>query len=212
METTGNTMAWALYNISMRPEILAGVEAELDSLGLLKTKARPNNRDIDYDDLNKLVYLNACIKESQRFHPTAPMLFRQAMQDVKIGRYLIPKGTLLLLHLMAMYQSDDNFDNASEFLPERWYADDADIARHCGEKPEPGSQVRRFVPFGDGCRKCIGGELGRVSLIATLARLFSNFRFRLADQMGGPDGVMATEAWAATLHARNGLYMHAIPR
>lgn len=62
METTGNTMAWALYNISMRPEIMAGVEAELDSLGLLKTKDRPQNRDVEYDDLNKLVYLNACIK------------------------------------------------------------------------------------------------------------------------------------------------------
>lgn len=55
-------MAWALYNISMRPEILAGVEAELDSLGLLKTKDRFDNRDVEYDDLNKLVYLNACIK------------------------------------------------------------------------------------------------------------------------------------------------------
>ncbi len=69
-------------------------------------------------------------------------------------------------------------------LQERWYAADADIARHCGEKPEAGSQVRRFVPFGDGSRKCIGGELGRVSVIATLARFFSNFRFRLADQVG----------------------------
>jgi cytochrome P450 len=66
METTGNTMAWALYNISIRPTILAGVEAELDSLGLLKTHQRPVSRNVEYDDLNKLVYLNACIKVSKR--------------------------------------------------------------------------------------------------------------------------------------------------
>lgn len=65
METTGNTMAWALYNISMRPQILAGVEAELDSLGLLRTPERPVCRPVEYDDLNKLVYLNACIKVSK---------------------------------------------------------------------------------------------------------------------------------------------------
>lgn len=45
------------------------------------------------------------------------MLFREAREDVKIGPYLIPKGTMLLLHLMAMYQSENVFDYAKEFMP-----------------------------------------------------------------------------------------------
>lgn len=34
----------------------------------------------------------------------------------------------------------------------------------------------------------------------------------LVVQMGGIEGVEATESWAATLHARHGLFMHAVPR
>lgn len=70
-----------------------------------------------------------------------------------------------------------------EWLQERWFSPDADMARRPGEKPQPGSQVRRFLPFGDGSRKCIGGELGRVSLTATLARVFGNYRFSLAEKV-----------------------------
>jgi cytochrome P450 len=69
---------------------------------------------------------------------------------------------------------------------ERWFSPDADIARRPGEEPQQGCQVRRFLPFGDGSRKCIGGELGRVSLTATLARIIGNFRFSLADQVSYP--------------------------
>lgn len=59
------------------------------------------------------------VQESQRFHPTAPMLFREAREDVKIGPYLIPKGTMMVLHLMAMYQSENVFDSPKEFMPVR---------------------------------------------------------------------------------------------
>ncbi len=45
------------------------------------------------------------------------------------------------------------------------------------------AQARRFLPFGDGPRKCIGGELARVSYMTTLARMFANFTFRLADEV-----------------------------
>lgn len=72
------------------------------------------------------------------------------------------------------------------WLQERWFHPDADIARRPGEQPQPGCQVRRFLPFGDGSRKCIGGELGRVSLTATLARVIGNFRFSLADKVRSP--------------------------
>jgi hypothetical protein len=34
----------------------------------------------------------------------------------------------------------------------------------------------------------------------------------LVMQMGGIEGVQANESWAATLHARHGLFMHAVPR
>lgn len=36
------------------------------------------------------------VQESMRVRPVVPMLFRQAMQDVRLGEFLIPAGTILV--------------------------------------------------------------------------------------------------------------------
>ena len=41
---------------------------------------------------------------------------------------------------------------------------------------------RRYLPFGDGMRGCIGQSLAKLNYTATLALLLSNFTFRLADK------------------------------
>lgn len=41
---------------------MAKVEAELDTLGLLKTPANPTPRQFTYADIGKLRYLDCCIK------------------------------------------------------------------------------------------------------------------------------------------------------
>lgn len=61
-------MAWCLFAIATRPEVEARIVKELDSLGLLASPQNPNPRDLTLDDLPKLVYLNAVIKESMRYH------------------------------------------------------------------------------------------------------------------------------------------------
>ena len=48
--------------MSQNPHIEAKVVEELDRLGLLATKERPQPREIKYEDLSKLTYLNLVIK------------------------------------------------------------------------------------------------------------------------------------------------------
>ncbi len=63
-ETTGHTLAWALYLLSQHPEVEAKVAAELAQHDLLATPASPNPRSVQWDDVGKLMYLNAVIKAS----------------------------------------------------------------------------------------------------------------------------------------------------
>lgn len=42
---------------------------------------------------------------------------------------------------------------------------------------------KRYFPFAEGPRNCVGQSLAKVSLVATAAVLLSNFSFRLADQV-----------------------------
>lgn len=42
--------------------------------------------------------------------------------------------------------------------------------------------MKRFLPFGDGPRKCVGYALAKLNYTTAVAVLLSNFTFRLADQ------------------------------
>jgi cytochrome P450 len=68
------------------------------------------------------------------------------------------------------------------------------------------------MPFLEGNRQCVGMALARVNYTATLATLLSRFSFRLADDMGGPEGVRKSEAYYITVQPKDGLRMHCIPR
>jgi fatty acid synthase len=45
---------------------------------------------------------------------------------------------------------------------------------------------RRYLPFGDGVRSCIGLSLAKMNYTATVALLLSHFTFRLADRVSPP--------------------------
>ncbi len=42
---------------------------------------------------------------------------------------------------------------------------------------------KRYFPFAEGPRNCVGQNLAKVSLTATVATLMQHFSFRLADEV-----------------------------
>ncbi len=58
--------------------------------------------------------------------------------------------------------------------------DDAEYAP--GAKLD-GKGVKRFIPFGDGARNCVGQTLARLNLTTALAQLYGSFTFRLASEV-----------------------------
>jgi len=45
------------------------------------------------EDLNKLVYISMCIKESLRCYPPVPFVARKLKEDYEFGDYKLQKGT-----------------------------------------------------------------------------------------------------------------------
>ena len=43
-------------------------------------------------------------------------------------------------------------------------------------------RARRYMPFAEGARNCVGQSLAKMSLAATIASLLQTFTFRLAEQ------------------------------
>lgn len=52
-----------------------------------------DKEELDFEDLNKLVYLEQCIKECLRMHPPAQLSSRRSPNvDFTVEGLLIPKG------------------------------------------------------------------------------------------------------------------------
>ncbi|KAK3303882.1 putative cytochrome P450 [Chaetomium strumarium] len=128
--------------------------------------ARKAQEDIDrvvgpermptFDDLPKLPYIDAVVKEVLRWRPVIPGGIPHAVtRDDEYAGYRIPKGTVLIPNLWAMAMDSQLFEHPSEFIPERWI-----------ENPD-----LPLFPFGFGRRVCPGQHVGKNSLLINTARM-----------------------------------------
>ncbi|MGH9980021.1 MAG: cytochrome P450, partial [Nitrososphaeraceae archaeon] len=84
-ETTANALTWTFYLLSTHPAIDARLQKEIYPIF-------SNKIDISFDDdiQQQLEYTTKVLTESMRLYPPAWALGRQAINDCKIGKYIIP--------------------------------------------------------------------------------------------------------------------------
>ena len=76
--------------MSLYPEVQRKAQAELDAI------VGPN-RLPNFDDRNSLVYVNAIVKESLRWHNVIPLSIpHRTIEDDEFGGYFVPGGTVLI--------------------------------------------------------------------------------------------------------------------
>ncbi|CAK1552456.1 unnamed protein product [Leptosia nina] len=121
-------------------------------------------RPIDYNDLPKLKYLEAVLKEALRLYPSAPFVGRLVDKDVTLpsGKF-IPKGTTVGFNMWGMHRHPKYWgDDPERFDPERFI------------NPNITHPVA-YIPFSYGPRNCIGGKYAMLSLKTLLATLLSRY-------------------------------------
>eukprot|EP00882_Tetradesmus_deserticola_P002743 GHRQ01002916.1.p2 GENE.GHRQ01002916.1~~GHRQ01002916.1.p2 ORF type:complete len:180 (+),score=64.53 GHRQ01002916.1:31-540(+) len=72
-------------------------------------------------------------------------------------------------------------------------------------------RARRFAPFSDGLKNCLGQALGLMEVRTVLATLLGRFWFDLAPSMGKPETVRRNQQIALTLKMKEGLSLVARP-
>jgi cytochrome P450 len=159
-ETTANALSWTWYLLSQYPEVEAKLHAELDSVlaGRLPTM----------QDLRQLPYTEMVLKESMRLYPPIPQVERQALEDVEIGGYTIPKGTTVVLSPHITHRDARWYEDPDTFKPERWMND--------FERSLPKAA---YMPFGGGARICIGNSFAMMEASLILATIASQYRLHL---------------------------------
>jgi cytochrome P450 len=160
-ETTANALAWSLFLLAKNPEARARLEAEVDALGHAPT----------YEDLERLPWTLAVLKESMRLYPPAYLLARRACRNVVVGDHDITSQTIVMVNILGIHRRPDLFSDPSTFDPSRFLGD--------AEKQWPRCA---YMPFGAGPRICVGNHFALMEGHVVLASLVRRLRFDLVNR------------------------------
>ena len=183
-DTTANSLAWAIWLLDEHPQAMVRAANEVHAA--LGGESCPTR----YEQLARLDFLEACIHETMRLKPVAPIIVQQAARDREVAGVLLPAGTLVICLMRPAALDEARFPRAAEFEPERWLADG-------GTASQAASSAKRVVmPFGAGPRICPGRYLALAEMKMVLAMLLSSFRI---DSVDTADGLPVQEKLTLTM-------------
>ncbi|KAI9018068.1 cytochrome P450 [Phycomyces nitens] len=160
-DTTANTLAWFLYEISLQPEIEAKVLQEIANVGITHTEL-PSSEQV-----GKLKYVHMCIKETLRMHPPVRMLGKYCQKDCVLpGGYKLEAGTPSVVHLYGLHLNPKVYPNPNLFDPERWTPEE-----------EQKRSKSAWLPFSTGPRGCIGMAFALQEAKTVIGMFLHRFKF-----------------------------------
>ncbi|KAI9745627.1 MAG: hypothetical protein M1818_001161 [Claussenomyces sp. TS43310] len=155
-DTAALTLIVLFYFLAKHPEHLKKLQTELEAVDWM------NQPDL----LQNLPHLNGLINETLRLYPAVPTGgLRETPKEGTIlaGRF-IPGQTVICAPRYTLGRLESCFEQANEFIPERWYS-----------RPEMVKNKNAFAPFARGQYYCIGKNLAYSELRFVTALLTSEF-------------------------------------
>ncbi|CAN7939638.1 unnamed protein product [Ixodes hexagonus] len=155
-ETSIGELQWLCLTMTRKPDIQARIQQEIeDYLG----KTPPTMQDRD-----KLPYTVACLYETLRYYPVAPVgIPHKTTCDTEAGGKFVPKDTGLLYNIYAVNHDPTLWKDPDVFRPERFL------------DPVTGKLNLEGLPalltFGLGPRTCPGEKLAHMDMFYVLVRL-----------------------------------------
>uniref|UniRef100_A0A914XXN3 Cytochrome P450 n=1 Tax=Panagrolaimus superbus TaxID=310955 RepID=A0A914XXN3_9BILA len=156
-DTTSAAMNFFLHLMGANPEIQERVHREIDDV------IGDSVRDLTFDDIGRLRYLEACLKETLRMYPSVPMIARQCVEDTKVGNHILPKGTGVVIIASMVHRDPRYWDNPEIFNPERFL--DSEL-----------KHPYAYIPFSAGSRNCIGQRFAMMEEKCIIARILREFK------------------------------------
>ena len=149
-ETTASQLAWAVERLRRHPQLLSRLTEEVDAGG---------------SELRQ-----ATIWEVQRTRPVLEGAMRRTKTRIRLGDWVLPEDTNLILSIRLAHDSEESFPNAASFNPDRFV----------GAVPKPFA----WIPFGGGVTRCVGAAFANMEMDVALRTLLRELRFAPTDAPG----------------------------
>ncbi|EAU89623.1 hypothetical protein CC1G_02512 [Coprinopsis cinerea okayama7 len=148
--------------LAMHPEVQRKAQREIDAI--LNTDERLPT----FEDLARLPYIHAIVKEVERWHTTVPLAVPHlsTRDDVYKG-YFIPEKTIIMPNTWAVMHDPTRFPEPDSFKPERYLTKDGKIVTSVLDSED--------VAFGYGRRICPGREMASDTLLLLALSLLACF-------------------------------------
>ncbi|KAI9108078.1 hypothetical protein K1719_020951 [Acacia pycnantha] len=115
--------------------------------------------------------LSMVVLESLRLYGPAITSSREALEEVKVGDMVVPKGTNILVFITAIHRDKEIWgEDAHEFKPKRF---EGGVSEAC-------KYPQAYLPFGLGTRICAGQNFALTQANMALVLLLANFSFSIS--------------------------------
>lgn len=138
--------------------------------------------DYNYDQVDKLTYLTATVKELLRYSPpTNGIQPRLVTKTMPIKDLRVKKGDLVGLLWIVNFNRDGFFKDPLVFNPDRF------LPKELAEEEHPSISKILYSPFSLGQRRCIGQYLGEAMIKVVVIEFLRTFKLETVSDKWRPD-------------------------
>lgn len=161
--TSSGTAAWTLIELLRNPSVMERVVAELDDL-------YADGSEVSFQALRAIPHLEAALKETLRLHPPLVLLLRVAKEEVELGGFTVPAGTMVGATPRVSNRIAADFPDPDRFDP----------GRYIDPRQEDLQNRWTWIPFGAGKHRCVGNAFAMMQLKAIFSVILRDYTFEMA--------------------------------
>ncbi|KAJ0353069.1 hypothetical protein COL154_001677 [Colletotrichum chrysophilum] len=181
-ETTAISLAAVFYYLLRTPTALARLKEELDQFGREGGFSDTETGLVTWTESQKLVYLDACIKEAFRMHPAAGLPLERIVpeQGAEIAGTFVKGGTIVGCSAWIIHRRPEIWGaDVDTYRPERWLVDETKDRE--AEEQRIKEMNGHMFQFGMGSRTCIGKNISLLEIYKVVPSLLRRFDIKFKD-------------------------------
>ncbi|XP_068633173.1 cytochrome P450 9e2-like [Battus philenor] len=168
-ETSSTLLSFGIHTLALNLDLQEKLRKHICEI--------TDGKEISYELLTELTYLEGFLLETLRLHPPLARVERKCNKDYVLPgtNITIKKGEVIGIPIYGIHMDSDIYPEPNKFRPERFMGE---------EKKDRPSHL--YLAFGAGPRNCIGMRFAMISAKIAMVSLLKNFKFSVCTKTENP--------------------------